>query len=132
MENLNKNREKIRQKLRTMCPTNHENFKNSKHRVQFYWFLRKKSLIFSIIYIYVYIYIHTHTHTHTRSSMLYSTEYGITFRKAFAKYLLLMEVSYNYIGWNLTEFRFNSLKEFLGYFSFFYAKSNRILNSFQI
>ena len=26
-------------KLRTICPKNHENFKNGKPRVQFYWFL---------------------------------------------------------------------------------------------
>ena len=29
-------------KLRTIYPKNHENFKNSKPRVQFYWFLQKE------------------------------------------------------------------------------------------
>ena len=41
MENL-KNIGKSKNKLRTIYPKNHESFKNSKPRVQFYWFLSKK------------------------------------------------------------------------------------------
>ena len=33
---------KNREKPRTIYPKNHESFKNSKPRVQFYWFLYKK------------------------------------------------------------------------------------------
>ena len=39
MENLEKNREKNKNKLRTKYPKNHQNFKNTKCRVQFYLFL---------------------------------------------------------------------------------------------
>ena len=38
MENFKKSGEN-KNKLRTIYPKNHENFKNSKPRVQFYWFL---------------------------------------------------------------------------------------------
>ena len=41
MENLEKNWGRIR----TIYPKSHENFKNSKPRVQFYWFLYKKECI---------------------------------------------------------------------------------------
>ena len=34
-----KNSKKNKTKLRTIYPKNYENFKNSKPRVQFYWFL---------------------------------------------------------------------------------------------
>ena len=40
MENKNK--------LRTIYPKDYENFKNSKPRVQFYWFLEKKSVFVCI------------------------------------------------------------------------------------
>ena len=40
MENLKKSG-KNKNKLRTIYPKNHENFKNSKPRIQFYWFLKK-------------------------------------------------------------------------------------------
>ena len=33
---------KNKNKLRALCFKNHEKIKNSKHRVQFYWFLQKK------------------------------------------------------------------------------------------
>ena len=38
MQNL-ENIGKTKNKLRTIYPKNHESFKNSKRRVQFYWFL---------------------------------------------------------------------------------------------
>ena len=41
MENKKKLGEN-KNKLRTLYPKNHENFKNSKPKVQFYWFLYKK------------------------------------------------------------------------------------------
>ena len=41
MENLKKS-EKNKNKLRAIYPKNYENFKKSKTRVQFYWFLLKK------------------------------------------------------------------------------------------
>ena len=45
MENLIKIG-KNKNKLRTIYPKNHENFKNSKPRIQFYWFLHiKKSVL---------------------------------------------------------------------------------------
>ena len=34
-----KSQEKYKNKLRTLHPKNHKNFKNSKPRLQFYWFL---------------------------------------------------------------------------------------------
>ena len=37
MENQKKSGEN-KNKLKTIYPRNHENVKNSKHRVQFYWF----------------------------------------------------------------------------------------------
>ena len=43
MENFKK-LGKNKNKLRAIYPKNHENFKNSKPRVQFYWFLYKKRL----------------------------------------------------------------------------------------
>ena len=44
MENLKKKKKsgKNKNKLRTIYPESDENFKNSKPRVQFYWFLFKK------------------------------------------------------------------------------------------
>ena len=42
-----KNREENKNKWRTIYPKNHENFKNSKSRAQFYWFSYKKSLVAS-------------------------------------------------------------------------------------
>ena len=44
-----KNREKNKNKLRTIYPKNHENFKNNKPKVQFYWFFIKKECIENII-----------------------------------------------------------------------------------
>ena len=44
-----KNSKKNKNKLRTTYPKNHENFKNSKPRVQFYWFLQKKDCIWENI-----------------------------------------------------------------------------------
>ena len=44
MENFFKNGKK-NNKLRTIYPKNHENFKNGKPRVHFYWFLYKKECI---------------------------------------------------------------------------------------
>ena len=41
MENKNKSGEN-KSKLRIIYPKNHKNFKNSKPRVKFYWFLNKK------------------------------------------------------------------------------------------
>ena len=41
---IKKRSRKNKNKLRTIFPKNHENFKNSKPRVQFYWFLYKKSV----------------------------------------------------------------------------------------
>ena len=43
-KNKKKNSGKNKNKLRTIYHKNHENFKNSKPRVQFYWFLYKKSV----------------------------------------------------------------------------------------
>ena len=45
MDNLEKNREKNKIKLRTIYPKNCDNFKNNKPRVQFYWFLYKKQSV---------------------------------------------------------------------------------------
>ena len=47
MENF-KNLRKNQNKLRTIYPKNHKYFKSSKPTVQFYWFLQKKSALFSI------------------------------------------------------------------------------------
>ena len=40
--NIFKKSGKNKNKLRTIYPKNHEHFKNSKPRVEFYWFLYKK------------------------------------------------------------------------------------------
>ena len=40
---------KIGKKIRTIYPKNHENFKNNKPKVQFYWFFIKKECIENII-----------------------------------------------------------------------------------
>ena len=44
MENFQKISRKNKNKLRVIYPKSHGNFKNSKPRVQFYWFLLKKSV----------------------------------------------------------------------------------------
>ena len=45
MKNRKKKSGENKNKLRKIYPNNHENFKNSKPRVQFYWFLLKKDCI---------------------------------------------------------------------------------------
>ena len=45
MENWEKKSGENKNILQTICPKNHENFKNSKSRVQFYWFLYKKKSV---------------------------------------------------------------------------------------
>ena len=42
MENFFKISGKNKNKLRAIYPKNHENIKNSKPRIQFYWFLQKR------------------------------------------------------------------------------------------
>ena len=45
MENIKKYREKNRNRLRTIYPKNHKNFKNSKCKVQYYLLLYKMSVL---------------------------------------------------------------------------------------
>ena len=49
IEHFGKLMKKIGKKIRTIYPKNHENFKNNKPKVHFYWFFIKKECIENII-----------------------------------------------------------------------------------